>query len=61
MGNGKAVVRGVFLVMALLIPVMVQAQGQGGGPPPGVDNDTNAATLCSGDQVLTGDGGVSIR
>jgi hypothetical protein len=53
MGNGKVVVRGVFLVMALLIPVMVQAQG---GPPAGVGNDTNAGTLCASGQYLDGDG-----
>ncbi len=32
MGNGKALVRGIFLVMALLIPMMiVQAQGEPSG------------------------------
>jgi len=55
MGNGKAAVYGVVLVMALLIAVMVQAQSEPPGPPPGVGNDTNAATLCDPGELLAGD------
>jgi hypothetical protein len=43
MGNGKVLVRGIFLVMALLIPVMVQAHHKPGhtqGPPAGSGKDT---------------------
>jgi len=46
MGNGKAVVRGVLLVMALLIPVMVQAQG---GPSEGKDSLADRVTDLESD------------